>query len=688
MKKFTRALILPLLIFGIHTNSKAQCVTISNLPDTIIACKNTTVQLDATINSTGLLVTTDTTWTPPGGLSDPTIINPVATIATTSTMYTLTVQALTPSNFVANGDFSGGNTGFTSAYDVGTGGPWGILSNEGTYAVTTDPNLTHTNFASFGDHTTGTGQMLVVNGSAVANTSIWCQTITVQPNTLYDFSAWATSAVNSNPAILQFSINGNLMGTPFALSGATGAWQQFHTTWFSGTSTSATICITNQNTAPSGNDFVIDDIEFREFCTASDSVYIKVVNLVPDIDTTIRFGCESDTVHFTAINTADTADQYIWDFGDGNGSTDKDPTHIYQTQGTYNVKLITRKDGCSDSVSVTLSTVHVLTIDFTMSDDSICLGQDINFNSTAGATLPLTYYWDFGDGTIDSVQSPAHTYTEPGTYTVMHVVHDEVPCYDTIYKEVYVAEVPAAALILSDSLLCEGQALRVNAVMDDGYSDFTIDFGNGAVFRGMEQMDYGYDTSGNNQITLFVDYPLCPDITVTRNVEVFPLPVVNLGPDTTMCPNRESLLLTNSWYRLGDSYLWSTGDTSAFLNVRHPGIYFVTVTTPAGCSTSDSIEVFRNCYIDIPNSFTPNGDGINDYFLPRQHLSRGLNDYKMTIFNRWGQIVFETAKSDGRGWDGKFNGEDQPSGVYVYMIEARFQDGVAEKYQGNVTLLR
>ena len=60
----------------------------------------------------------------------------------------------------------------------------------------------------------------------------------------------------------------------------------------------------------------------------------------------------------------------------------------------------------------------------------------------------------------------------------------------------------------------------------------------------------------------------------------------------------------------------------------------------------------------------------------------------MTIFNRWGQIVFETAKSDGRGWDGKFNGEDQPSGVYVYMIEARFQDGVAEKYQGNVTLLR
>ena len=242
-------------------------MTITNLPDTILVCKNTTVQLSPSVTSPGLLVTLDTTWTPAAGLSNPNIINPVATVGTTSVQYLLTIPALTANNFVNNGDFSNGNTGFTSSYIV-PGMPYGTygqLSNEGTYAVTTNPNLVHTNFASFPDHTGNTGgQMMVINGASASNTSIWCETITVQPNTTYDFSAWGASTTATNPAVLQFSINGTLLGTPLSLPGVNGQWAQFHATYASGTNTSITICINDQQTATSGNDFAIDDIAFRQ----------------------------------------------------------------------------------------------------------------------------------------------------------------------------------------------------------------------------------------------------------------------------------------------------------------------------------------------------------------------------------------------------------------------------------------
>ena len=92
--------------------------------------------------------------------------------------------------------------------------------------------------------------------------------------------------------------------------------------------------------------------------------------------------------------------------------------------------------------------------------------------------------------------------------------------------------------------------------------------------------------------------------------------------------------------------------------------------------------------MDIPNVFTPNGDGLNDYFFPRTLLTSGLTSFSMKIFNRWGQEIFATTTTDGRGWDGKLNDVPQPEGVFVYIIEATFKDGQHEHRQGNVTLLR
>ena len=92
---------------------------------------------------------------------------------------------------ILNGDFEGGTTAasnnFTTAYVPGTGGVWGLLSNPGQYAISTSPSNVHNNFASCGDHTTGTGNMLIVNGATAANTNVWSQTAPVVPNQNYIF---------------------------------------------------------------------------------------------------------------------------------------------------------------------------------------------------------------------------------------------------------------------------------------------------------------------------------------------------------------------------------------------------------------------------------------------------------------------------------------------------------------------
>jgi len=216
-------------------------------------------------------------WSPATGLSNPGSLNPVATVNNTTT-YTVTVNGASSDNLMSNWDFSQGFAGFSSNYIPGNGGPFGLLSNEGTYAVSTNPALTHTNFASFGDFS-GDGNMLVVNGAGVANQTVLCQTVSVTPNTNYAFSTYVASAIATSPARLQFSVNGQLIGNIFNASPTPGQWNQFYATWNSGPSNMATICVVNQNTAASGNDFCLDGLFFSELCQAIDDVTITVVRL-------------------------------------------------------------------------------------------------------------------------------------------------------------------------------------------------------------------------------------------------------------------------------------------------------------------------------------------------------------------------------------------------------------------------
>ncbi|MGC4043870.1 MAG: PEP-CTERM sorting domain-containing protein [Armatimonas sp.] len=161
-------------------------------------------------------------------------------------------------NLFANPDFEDGNTGFTSQYTFGGSGD---LISAGYYNVNTNPFPYNGNWTAIGDHTTGSTNMMIVNGSNVPNISVWAQTVSgLTPNTDYYFSGWLASVYPSNPASLQFAVNGGSIGGTFNASSTVGQWVQWTAAWNSGSNTSAIFSIVNQNTQFAGNDFALDDL--------------------------------------------------------------------------------------------------------------------------------------------------------------------------------------------------------------------------------------------------------------------------------------------------------------------------------------------------------------------------------------------------------------------------------------------
>ena len=178
------------------------------------------------------------------------LLSSASSIVAILTLFTAGASA----NLITNHDFEAGNTGFTSDYSFSSS-----LYGERRYDISSNPINNHAGAASYGDHTSGTGLMMAVNGSPLAGDVIWGQTISVAAGITYDFAAYISSWSTRNPALLDFAVNGINIGN-FSAPGATGIWELAFATWSSGSSTSALIEIRNLNTEPNGNDFALDDL--------------------------------------------------------------------------------------------------------------------------------------------------------------------------------------------------------------------------------------------------------------------------------------------------------------------------------------------------------------------------------------------------------------------------------------------
>jgi gliding motility-associated-like protein len=151
----------------------------------------------------------------------------------------------------------------------------------------------------------------------------------------------------------------------------------------------------------------------------------------------------------------------------------------------------------------------------------------------------------------------------------------------------------------------------------------------------------------------------CQD-TADARIEVIDAPVVNLGDDDFLCDGNNVELAVPTGYT---SYFWSNGSNQSSIIASEPGVYWVVVKEQF-CETTDTI-VFKNCSeLWVPNAFTPDGNGINDFFLPK---GVEIQEFEMFIYDRWGEHLFSTGDIN-IGWDGRYKGEICMSDVYYYLI--------------------
>ncbi len=422
----------------------------------------------------------------------------------------------------------------------------------------------------------------------------------------------------------------------------------------------------------------------------TDTVHINrtFINLINNFR--IRSACSNDNngwAGFITITGDTSTINYTWWGGDSMGLiTIKDSVSLIPA-GNYTVRITTLA-GCDTTLYFTIPEEEYK-VTFAV-DTLVCTGTPVNFQNNSEAYF-RAYHWAFDDSTYSALQHPVHVYNKSGVYETMLVGIGE-RCNDTAYQNITVdAPVDAPSFITDKDSICTGETITFFPQAHPSTINLRWQFGDGWSTSQKETLQHAYDLPGEMEVTLTASFRACPDLDYKNNLKVHPFPQVHLGPESGLCLQGKAITLRNLAHNEPGiyNYRWSpNGDTTAALKVLYPGRYQFSQSNSHGCTTTETVWVHKDCYIDIPNAFTPNGDGDNDYFLPRQLLSQSASSFKMQILNRWGQVIFETTSKEGRGWDGRFNGEEQPIGVYVYVLEITFKEEQSEIYQGNVTLIR
>jgi gliding motility-associated-like protein len=651
-------------------------------------CKDTIIKIiPVNVVNSNIIITPDTTicinagkqlrtlpafnfcWSPATWLDNPDSPNPVTTTPANITYY-FTAQ-VPGDNLIQNGDFSSGNTGFTSDYTFDVSGiPAGV------YAVGNNPNAWHPNFPACKDHTTGSGNMMLVNGASTPDSRIWSETISVTPNTNYAFSTWLQSLDPINPAQLQFSINSHTIGSTFQASSVNCTWNQFYTIWNSGNTTSATISIVNQNTQYDGNDFALDDISFAPVLIKRDSVIITV-------DTPLVKTINDTTVCTNGLVQLNTSGANTWSWLPVSGLSNAaigNPTATITNNIEYIVTGINQY-GCTAKDTVDIS---VFPVPVVLSDHHIYACPNTPVQLSANNSL-ISYAWSPA-ATLNNttIANPMAMPAKPTVYTVQVTDAHHCNYSDSVDVSVH----PIRFTTSFNQEICQGSSVVLKAKGGDTYQwnpAGSLDNTTSATVVATP------DTS--TMYSVYMAENACGhDTTMYINVKVKPSPVVSVQKTNDINCSSPSAKLSASG---ADAYLWfpATGlDNPAISNpvagADTTTTYYVQGTNQFGCSDTAAVTVYVTAAgkvsFVVPNAFTPNGDGRNDCFSIKSWGGAVIEEF--SVFNRWGQKVF-TSNNPNQCWDGRYKGQPMESGGYAYVIVAKTICGTIKR-TGVVMLLR
>lgn len=394
--------------------------------------------------------------------------------------------------------------------------------------------------------------------------------------------------------------------------------------------------------------------------TLRDSVVITIIkpkdslNLGPD-----KLLCKISTL---TLNAGGGFKTYRWQDGAS------DSIYTVTMPGTYSVEAI---DSCGNIFRDTVIIAQASDVPFDLGPDlAKCDNDTLTITAPAGFTK---YNWADNYNISNRYTQTVQVWPSADTtYTVTAETSNGCLVYDSVRVTIKIA--PPLDLG-ADTSFCRNDSVTISAaagfatyLWNTGETSQQIIVKNRGLYHVSAQAPNGCIARDSLEI-----------------LNVYALPVVDLGRDTIIC------MSSNYTFNAGNfaSYLWQDGSTARTFTTSAVGKYWVQVTDGNRCVNSDTAEVlkYKNCRnnIDFPNAFTPNNDRRHDTYKP---IVRGnITAYKFTVFNRWGQRVFETSQIN-HAWDGTISGKPQDTGTFVWICEYQFAGEEKKVAKGTLLLIR
>lgn len=452
-------------------------------------------------------------------------------------------------------------------------------------------------------------------------------------------------------------------------------------------------------------------VESSKGCVSQLTSQSIAIHPMPVPDFTSPEVCLLDAVQFASNSTiADNSQaqfSYGWNFGDGNTSNQSNPQHHYGIAGNYQVGLsITSKDGCTKSITRLLTVNGDVRRSAFIVDNpaALCANKEVlirdNSEVVSGKLVRVEIYWDYtADPTIKTVdEDPAtgksytHKYPDFGTpatrtYQVRYIAYSGEICFKT---DVQVITLKASPVVEFNTLspVCEEIApFSINAAREVfGFSGSGSFSGPGISPDGLFNPKVAkpglhtlrYDFAADNGCTAFNE----------QTIRVNPTPMVSAGGDKGVLEGG-FVMLDGRATGSGLQYLWTPDVGMDDHTKPTPRVsptdditYRLTVVSGDGCIGNDEVFVRVLKNLIVPNTFTPNGDKINDTW--KILYLESYPGCTVDVYNRYGQRVF-TSIGYGREWDGTVNGNPLPIGTYYWIINPK---NGRQQINGSVTIIR
>lgn len=429
-------------------------------------------------------------------------------------------------------------------------------------------------------------------------------------------------------------------------------------------------------------------------CTDSITIPVTVqINKSPQIVASIPDSvCVNTAAEFNATNNDTSAVVWQWNFGNGVFNSNRNTAYAYSLNGIYNVIVkAADKYGCKDSAFDKITVLASPNIN-AGADTAICFGNSVTLQASGGAT----YEWiSFPSLSCINCANPVAKPDFNTTYCVKGNDFFGCSASDSVIVQV---NRPFIMSTSASDTLCHGEKVTLTASGANLYQWSPATFLDNPtsahpVFNALADTSIIYTIIGRDNKNCFAD-------TATVKIKVYPIPQMQVLQNNISLNVGSSVQLTTKNSADVTQWRWSPSTwlndptlASPTATPQQSVIYTVVASNAGACVAREQINITilcNNANVFVPNTFSPNNDGMNDKFFPR---GKGLFSIKsLMIFNRWGQMIFQktnfNANNPNDGWDGTYNGKQMPSDVYVYIMDVICQNSTVYSVKGNVTLIR